>query len=71
MLDLFHPVLIAIPGETRRVLLMDVNGEVTPDLGQIQPRRASKFDGLTVEEYRSYRRNLQNARYAARKAARK
>jgi hypothetical protein len=57
MIDLFQPPKpVAIQGTTRRILLMDAKGEITPDLGQLQPKRASKFDGWTHEQYREYRR---------------
>ena len=63
MLDLFYPPKpVALKGQTRRVLLMDASGEINPDLGQLQPRRPSKFDGWTAEQFREYRRLQQNAR---------
>jgi hypothetical protein len=63
MLDLFNPPKpVAIQGPTRRVLLMDARGVVTPDAGQLQPKRPSKFDGWTAEQFREYRRKQQNAR---------
>jgi hypothetical protein len=69
VLDLFNPPKpIAIKGPTRRVLLMDARGDVTPDLGQLQPKRPSKFDGMTPEQIRSYIRARNKAQYEARKA---
>lgn len=69
MIDLFQPPKpVAIQGTTRRVLLMDARGEVTPDAGQLQPKRPSKFDGMTPEQVRAYIRARNKAQYEARKA---
>lgn len=65
MLDLFYPPKpVAIEGRTRRVLLMDAKGEVTPDPAQMLPKRPSKFDGWTQAQYLAYRREKQRERYA-------
>lgn len=69
MLDLFYPPAPSAPANARRVLLLDAAGEVTPDAGQLQPRRPSKFDGMTADEYRAYRREQQQRRKAQVKAA--
>ena len=67
MLDLFYPPKpVAIAGKTRRVLLMDAKGEITPDLGQLQPKRPSKFDGMSPEEVRAAIRARNKAAYEAR-----
>lgn len=62
MLDLFQPPKPPSPVNARRVLLLDAAGEITPDLGQLQPRRPSKFDGMTADQIREYRRKQYQAR---------
>ena len=71
MLDLFNPPKPPKPHASRKVLLLDAWGQINPDKGLLKQPRPSKFEGWTREEYLAYRRSVQNARYAARKAARK
>ncbi len=66
MLDLFVPPKPPAVYSARRVLLLDAAGEVSPDLGQLQPRRPSKFDGMSADEIREYRRKQYEARRAGR-----
>lgn len=62
MLDLFEPPKPPAVIHARRVLLLDAAGELQPDLGQIQPRKPSKFDGMSADEIRQYRRLQARAR---------